>query len=406
MSGTDLRDLVAVDVADVYKGGDLAGKLRRTSHSIVFEYNDDHLARRGPAIATSIPLTDEPFTASGSAVPAFFAGLLPEGRRLSSLRRAVKTSADDEFSLLLAVGRDVIGDVQVVPEGDDFLDADSAVVVENSWEEVSFDGLLSEAGIVDRVGIPGVQDKASARVVSVPLSKAGKRFILKVDPPEYPHLVANEAYFLALAHRLRIECTDFEVVHDCLGRAGLLIQRFDRKPQPDGTSRPLACEDACQVLGRWPADKYRVITEELVRSLADRCPARLVATRRLYELICFAWLTGNGDLHAKNVSILSTGQGEWRIAPAYDFPSTVPYGDRTFALPIGGKTSGFSRRRLLDLAEKVGLPRTAAVRLLDRLLVGLAAVDDDLLSGALPFSSTITRDWVDELRFRRRQLMG
>ncbi|HHU66493.1 MAG TPA: hypothetical protein GXZ33_01375 [Corynebacterium sp.] len=31
--------------------------------------------------------------------------MLPEGRRLTALRTAVKTSADDEFSLLLAVGR-------------------------------------------------------------------------------------------------------------------------------------------------------------------------------------------------------------------------------------------------------------------------------------------------------------
>ena len=43
--------------------------------------------------------------------------LLPEGRRLGALRRAVKTSADDELSLLLAVGADAIGDVQVVPSG-------------------------------------------------------------------------------------------------------------------------------------------------------------------------------------------------------------------------------------------------------------------------------------------------
>lgn len=38
----------------------------------------------------------------------------------------------------------------------------------------------------------------------------------------------------------------------------------------------------------------------------------------------FAWLTGNGDLHAKNVSVLQQA-GEWRIAPIYDAPPTVPY---------------------------------------------------------------------------------
>ena len=42
-------------------------------------------------------------TASGLPTGSLFAGLLPEGRRLGALRRAVKTSADDDLTLLLAV---------------------------------------------------------------------------------------------------------------------------------------------------------------------------------------------------------------------------------------------------------------------------------------------------------------
>src|SRR5438552_2279477 len=53
-----------------------------------------------PAVATTLPVTPEPLVRTGGAVPAYFAGLLPEGRRLGALRRAVKTSADDELSLL------------------------------------------------------------------------------------------------------------------------------------------------------------------------------------------------------------------------------------------------------------------------------------------------------------------
>jgi serine/threonine-protein kinase HipA len=50
-------------------------------------------------------------------VPPFFAGLLPEGARLVALITRLKTSAADEFSLLVAVGGDTIGDVRVLPEG-------------------------------------------------------------------------------------------------------------------------------------------------------------------------------------------------------------------------------------------------------------------------------------------------
>jgi HipA N-terminal domain len=50
---------------------------------------------------------------TGGAVPAFFVGLLPEGVRLGVVTTSTKTSADDHFTLLLAIGADTIGDVRV-----------------------------------------------------------------------------------------------------------------------------------------------------------------------------------------------------------------------------------------------------------------------------------------------------
>ena len=105
--------------ADVYK----QGRHRATSHAgidaITFTYLPDYLADdRAPAVATTLPRTDVPVAsgAAGAVLP-FFAGLLPEGRRLDALQRAVKASADDEMTLLLAVGVDTTGDVQVVRAG-------------------------------------------------------------------------------------------------------------------------------------------------------------------------------------------------------------------------------------------------------------------------------------------------
>src|SRR5947208_8159503 len=116
MSPRDLEAIRSVDVADVYKAGRLAARLRRTAGGVEFAYLPDYLDD-GVAVATTLPLSATPRLTPAGAVPPFFAGLLPEGRRLSSLRRAVKTSADDELSLLLAVGRDPLGDTQVVPAG-------------------------------------------------------------------------------------------------------------------------------------------------------------------------------------------------------------------------------------------------------------------------------------------------
>jgi len=389
--------------ADVHKAGRRAATLERGDDGTTrFAYLPEYLAAEHGAVATTLPLSEEPVVTWAGAVPPFFAGLLPEGRRLTGLRQAVKTSADDELSLLLAVGRDTIGDVQVVPDGEEPVPVEPLVVVDRDWFEVRFADVLGDAGVVDLVGIPGVQDKASSRMISVPVSRAGERYVLKVDPPEFPHVVENEAFFLELAGQARVPRARARVVHDADGRPGLLVTRFDRVAHRDGTTSSLACEDAAQVLGRWPADKYLLSTEEVVTGLADRCAARAVALRALYLQVCFAWLTGNGDLHAKNLSILATSDGEWRVSPAYDLPSTVPYGDLTMALTLQDRTRGISRGHLLSLAAAIRLPERAAVSVLDDLLDRLADLEQQLRDGALPFAQKVTADMAAELRLRRR----
>ena len=104
-----------VAAADVWKGERRAARLERTPVGVRFSYAPDYT---GPPVATTLPVSTEPVLSPGTSLPAYFTGLLPEGRRLGALRRAVKTSADDELSLLLAVGADAIGDVRVVPAGE------------------------------------------------------------------------------------------------------------------------------------------------------------------------------------------------------------------------------------------------------------------------------------------------
>ena len=114
----NLEVLKRVHGADVYKSGILAGNLSRTDEGAVrFTYVKEYLGEGNPPVAFSLPLSGEPVETPHGALPAFFAGLLPEGHRLAVLKNAAKTSLDDEMTLLLAIGADVPGDVQVVPAG-------------------------------------------------------------------------------------------------------------------------------------------------------------------------------------------------------------------------------------------------------------------------------------------------
>jgi serine/threonine-protein kinase HipA len=232
-------------------------------------------------------------------------------------------------------------------------------------------------------------------------------------------VVENEFVMFRYAARLRIPLSRVQLIRDVAGRPGLLVERFDRIPVPGGAPdavRRLAVEDGAQVLGLYPADKYNVAYGQLCRALAAFCSAPLPALRNLAIQAAFAWLSGNGDLHAKNASMVQQPSGEWTIAPVYDIPSTVVYGDKTLALTLDGKRTGISRKHFLGWATGLGLTDRAALQALQsalraagQLLVDLeagkafASVTDD---GGSPFPALVTKAWVKELRHRRRLLEG
>ncbi len=365
----DLRDLRRVDTADVYVGKEPAAELDRTPTGTRFRYLPAHLARRGRPVATSLPLSSEDVMTPAGALPPFFAGLLPEGRRLMAVRSATKTSADDELTLLLAVGGDTVGHVRVIPRGEPPADEAGGAPEMAAPGDVSFAELFARAVGTDptgfdRVALPGVQDKISGRMIAFPVTGPRGRYLLKLDPPEIPHLVANEAFFLRAARLSGLPTASAEVVTDRDGRHGLLVERFDRIVEDGGLAR-LAQEDACQVLRRYPSDKYLLTTEEVTRGLAEVTAAPLVTARALLLQFAFAYLTGNGDAHAKNLSVHQLPDGEWRPTPAYDIPSSHPYGDTTMALSVDGKDrENITWRAFVALGQATGVPERAVRRTL------------------------------------------
>lgn len=394
----DLQRLRFLPAADVYKQGELAAHLTRTAAGgTSFTYDPSYLAAGLPAVATTLPPTTEAVETPGGGLPAFFAGLLPEGHRLTVLKEAAKTSFNDELTLLLAVGADVPGDVRIVPAGEPPVEPDPLADAAD-LENLDFRTL---AGAVDLHALPGVQPKASASMLSAPLAARHGRYILKLDPPNHPHLVRNEILHLAAAKALKIPVSTAAMVRDRNGLDGLLVTRFDRV-DAGGRWLPLPLEDGAQVLGLPPSSKYNVSSEEVAVALSGACRAPAVAARNLYLQFVFAWLTGNGDLHAKNASILGGRPGAFVIAPVYDVPCTLLYGDDTLALPVAGKLKNLKARHWAQFAEEIGLPRRAAESA-NALALRAAAVTD---LESLPFTGSPLNGALRELRHRRSELSG
>ena len=164
-----------------------------------------------------------------------------------------------------------------------------------------------------------------------------------------------------------------------------------------------AIEDGCQALDRPPADKYLVGADRTFAALASTCDAPTLAGRDLIQQLAFAYLTGNGDAHAKNFSVLQSRDGEWRISPAYDVPSSYPYGDKTMALSIGGRSGGdFGARDFVQLGVRLGVPERAVRRVLSELSERADLWLPDL--GSLPLDPGMVNKLSRVVSNRRRRL--
>src|SRR6056297_581851 len=109
---SDAAGAAAMTSADVYAAGRLVGHVTRRPDATTFTYAEGY---DGPALVPHLPVGTTTWPAG--ALPPLLSNLLPEGRRLETLRQQVKTSLDNEVALLLAIGNDLVGDLQFVPAG-------------------------------------------------------------------------------------------------------------------------------------------------------------------------------------------------------------------------------------------------------------------------------------------------
>lgn len=228
---------------------------------------------------------------------------------------------------------------------------------------------LHTAGLamVGRSSLSGVQKKISVTLTTdretLQVAADGGRYILKPQTDTFPALPENEHVTTCLAKLVEIEVPPFGLVALSDGSLAFISKRFDRLP--DG--RKLRQEDFCQLAEQSPKDKYEASAELCVRLLRKYASEPLIEILKLYRLLLFAWWTGNGDMHLKNLSLFTDTQGIMRLTPAYDLVSTrlvIP--DDPLALPVLGKKSKLTRKTWVEFAEYCPIPRKTALRVLEK----------------------------------------
>ena len=390
-------------IAHVYKKNHLAGFFSRVEGRVRFDYLSDYVTLAGRPVCSTLPLSSKPHVFVGGETPAYFAGLLPEGPRLAEMSRRFNKPLHDQLGILLEIGADLIGDVQVLPPNADPAAPREVLHLPSKSEDLDFVQIRQDVFGSRASGLPGVQDKVSSRMLSAPAKTAGIDYMLKLNPSAAPFAVENEHYFLGLARKCDLETADFDLLTDKNQEHALRLKRFDRIYRHPNTIR-LAAEDGCQALGVYPSEKYDTDFLEVANKLVKLCPSKAAAALNLFRQLVFNWLIGNGDAHAKNFSVLQTERGEWRISPAYDLLCTRFYDDRNMALPLAGKIDGWSRLSLIEAAEQIGLNAVMANKVIDKQLSVLAGLPDQILNGALPFARHLNIDVAGFLKKRAKAI--
>lgn len=296
----------------------------------------------------------------GVGLPPYFAGLLPEGLRLKALIKKVKTSADDLFTLLSAAGQDPVGDIH-------FYQKESPGLNEVELDFKKIKKTIKDVSSVDTTSLAGVQDKISADRLSLPLrlKNKNKSYLLKLASEDFSESLQNEMICLEIAKSCGLAVNKVQLIKDQNNIETLLVERFDRDwdKVTENWDRKHQ-EDACQFLDRYPADKYRVSFQEIAEGIQSFSVSPEIEILKLLQLKAFSYLIGNGDLHAKNVSLLND-----QLSPCYDILCTAIYGDEKMALELDGKNKNLKRKNFVEFGMRYGIPQKATESMLSRLII-------------------------------------
>ncbi len=363
-----------------------------------FTYAQEWLsAAGGYAISPALPLQVEPLVDNSTqrSIQWFFDNLLPEEAARTLLAKDAKLDASDAFALLAYYGAESAGSLvlletpdELQPQGERPL---SYADLHARVKQLPRASLFAQAP--KRMSLAGAQHKLPViyrdGLLFEPIGSTPSTHILKPNHSDvdYAHSAINEYFTMRLAHALKLVVPSVSRLYT--PEPIYLIERFDRVQQGNQVRRRHAI-DACQLLNRDRQFKYRAASLENLAVLASLCSVPATARLRLFSWLVFNLLTGNSDMHLKNLSFLVEPDGI-QLAPHYDLLAIgvydTPAMDKrhwpatSLAWPLlGRQTFGeVNRALLLEAGHSLGIGQKTIIRLLDFQVEQLLTCADDLL---------------------------
>lgn len=409
---------------NVYLNSRLVGRLEReTSGATNFKYDQSWLDWSSAIpVSLSLPLREDKFI--GDPVIAVFDNLLPDNEGTRK-RLAEKSGAEgnDAYSLLAAVGRDCVGALQFLLDGEHAGTAgkvNGRRVSDDEIAKIVANLAKNPLGISDdeefRISIAGAQEKTALLYWKnkwhVPHGTTATTHILKPQMGKLPngfdltHSVENEHLSLKLVGALGIPVANTEIVEFGKQRV-LVVERFDRLWTKDKRLLRVPQEDMCQALSVSPAKKYEgdggpgiAKISEVLKGSDNPEEDRLAFIR---AQVIF-WLLAAIDGHAKNFSIRLAPGGRFKLTPLYDVMSAQPVIDAKqvrqnqtkLAMAVGDHghyvVKQILPRHFVQTAATCGIPtKSVDLMLQDLGDTGAAAIDQALATLPRGFPEAVAK---------------
>jgi len=297
-------------------------------------------------ISLSLPLrvSQEPYR---KGVQEFFDNLLPDNRQIRErIQRRFAARSSAAFDLLLEIGRDCVGALQLVPEGNpppDVQRITGTPLTAGDIEKLLIGAVGPRIGREEenddsfRISIAGAQEKTAllwhnggwlqpsgatptTHILKLPIGTNAPGIDLSTS-------VENEWLCAQITEQFGIQVAKCRM--ETFGeQKALVVDRFDRKLARDGKwYLRLPQEDFCQATGKSPDEKYEseggpgidAIMEILQNS--ERAAEDQMDFMRTQVVF---WMLAAIDGHAKNFSIFLLPKGAYQLTPRYDILSAYP----------------------------------------------------------------------------------
>jgi serine/threonine-protein kinase HipA len=393
------------------------------------EYRFNYAPKWKVELSPQLPLRDgETVSYEGRGMPAFMENTLPEGWTERMVLASNKLSREDLFGLL-STTRKYLSNLTLRPLGipeeelvfdalglrlEDLPRVASGTVSASEeigkepddpelWRRTNAHGPLRISGVQAKLPVSLAEAKGTLRVGLGDLHHPATH-ILKFPAADFAQIVENEWATMELARRVGLNTAPVAMVqfapeslYHHRGRS-LLIERYDiptrtalqRNPS---SLRLMLQEDACSLLLLPREAKYSTSMERIATALRDAGVPDNPKKNGLWlflRQVIFSWIVGNGDLHAKNVSVMRFLRPEplgrapsverVELTPLYDLVNTRLYiRNDEFALPVDGRRQNLRPKNFVALAHRWGGARAEVMTAIEELGTGVRAHLDEVL---------------------------